>query len=163
MARGPSGPLRLAAGLRVWVKGLEQSAEVVAPPESGEEDVEVQIGAFRAKVKKDQLESMNGAVVSAQQPRRTSWAFAMTPGEEVEPELHLRGLRVEAALVRLEEYLDLAFRASLPWVRIVHGKGTGAMRRAVRELLAKHPLVRAFETAPQEQGGEGVTIAHFNQ
>lgn len=161
--RGPAPPLRLAAGLRVWVKGLEQSAEVVALPEPGEDDVEVQIGVFRAKVKQDQLESLNGAVVPAQQPRRTSWAFATTPGEEVEPELHLRGLRVEAALGRLEEYLDLAFRAGLPWVRIVHGKGTGAMRRAVRDLLAKHPLVRAFETAPQEQGGEGVTIAHFNQ
>jgi len=160
---GPTAPLRLAAGLRVWVKGLEQTAEVVALPEQGEEDVEVQIGVFRAKVKQDQLESLNGAVVPAQQPRRTSWAFATTPGEEVEPELHLRGQRVEAALGRLEEYLDLAFRASLPWVRIVHGKGTGVMRRAVREVLAKHPLVRAFETAPQEQGGEGVTVAHLNQ
>ena len=49
----------------------------------------------------------------------------------------------------------------LPWVRIVHGKGTGALARAVRGMLASHPLVKDYEVAPREEGGEGVTIAHL--
>ncbi len=51
----------------------------------------------------------------------------------------------------------------MPFARIIHGRGTGVMRRAARELLTGHPLVRSFETPPQDQGGEGVTIVHFNQ
>ncbi len=74
-------------------------------------------------------------------------------------EIHRRGQRVEEALINLEQYLDDAFRAGLPFVRVVHGKGTGVMRQAVRELLGGHPLVRSYETAAREQGGEGVTVA----
>ena len=49
----------------------------------------------------------------------------------------------------------------LPWARIIHGKGTGTLRRQVRELLSKHPLVASYEQARLEEGGEGVTIAHL--
>jgi DNA mismatch repair protein MutS2 len=58
----------------------------------------------------------------------------------------------------IDKYLDDAYRAGLSPVRIVHGKGTGALRRAVREMLSAHPLVRSTETAPREEGGEGVTV-----
>jgi DNA mismatch repair protein MutS2 len=61
----------------------------------------------------------------------------------------------------VEQYIDEAFRAGLPWARIVHGKGTGALRSEVRKFLAKHPLVKSYEEAPREEGGEGVTIAHL--
>jgi DNA mismatch repair protein MutS2 len=74
-------------------------------------------------------------------------------------ELDLRGQRAEAALEQFETYLDGAFRAGLPFVRIIHGKGTGALRAAIREALASHPLVRRFESASPQDGGEGVTIA----
>jgi DNA mismatch repair protein MutS2 len=61
--------------------------------------------------------------------------------------------------MEFESYIDDAFRAGLPFVRIIHGKGTGALRQAVREALRGHPLVKKFDSAPPEQGGEGVTIA----
>ena len=62
---------------------------------------------------------------------------------------------------RVERYLDEAFRAGLPETRIIHGKGTGTLRREVRQFLSKHPLVKSYEEAPREYGGEGVTIAHL--
>ena len=61
--------------------------------------------------------------------------------------LDLRGCLVEEALEKLDRYLDTASRAELPWVHIIHGKGTGALRRAVREVLTDHPLVSAYEPA----------------
>lgn len=160
-AEGKRQPLRLVPGAQVWVRGLGQAAEIVATPAAPEEEVEVQIGAFRAKVKPDQLEALEGRPPAPAERPSPGWAVATPPAEAVEPELHLRGLRVEEALSRLEEYLDAAFRAGLPWVRVVHGKGTGVMRRAVRELLSQHPLVRSYDSAPQEGGGEGVTVAHL--
>ncbi|MGN6810549.1 MAG: Smr/MutS family protein, partial [Thermomicrobiales bacterium] len=63
----------------------------------------------------------------------------------------------------LDRYLNDAYLASLPFVRIIHGKGTGALRQALREFLAQHPLVSGFEGAKDNQGGEGVTIAKLQQ
>jgi len=62
---------------------------------------------------------------------------------------------------RLEKYLDDAYLAGLPWVRIIHGKGTGALRRAVREALAHHPLVAEMRPGEQGEGGDGVTVVRL--
>lgn len=75
------------------------------------------------------------------------------------PSLDLRGERVEAALERLDAYLDEALLAGLDSVRIVHGAGTGALRRAIRERLAEHPRVRATRGGRRDEGGDGATIA----
>jgi DNA mismatch repair protein MutS2 len=74
-------------------------------------------------------------------------------------ELHLRGERVEDGLEKLERHLDAAALAGLPWVRIVHGKGTGRMRSAVRSALRDNPQVTAVQSVPENEGGEGVTLA----
>ena len=79
----------------------------------------------------------------------------------VPPEIELRGQTVDEALPTIEQYIDDAFRAGLPWARIVHGKGTGTLRREVRRFLSSHPLVKSYEEAPLHEGGEGVTIAHL--
>ncbi len=59
----------------------------------------------------------------------------------------------------LERYLDAAYLAGLPWVRIIHGKGTGRLRQAVRDELRRSPLVKSQEAGADSEGGEGVTIA----
>ena len=74
-------------------------------------------------------------------------------------ELDLRGERVEAGLERMEQYLNNAYMARLPWVRIIHGKGTGAMRDAVRNSLRNHPLITQSRSGEQGEGGDGVTVA----
>jgi DNA mismatch repair protein MutS2 len=71
----------------------------------------------------------------------------------------LRGLVSDEALERLDRHLDSASRAGLPWLHIVHGKGTGTLRRVIRRFLADHPLVTSYEGGGPKEGGEGVTIA----
>ena len=73
-------------------------------------------------------------------------------------ELDLRGYRADEALIKVEEFLDKALRDGLSSVRIIHGRGTGALRNAVRELLRRHPLARSFAAESRERGGDGATI-----
>jgi DNA mismatch repair protein MutS2 len=79
----------------------------------------------------------------------------------VSPSLDLHGERVEAALERLHAYLDEALLAGLDNVIIVHGVGTGALRRAVRDALREHPRVRSFRGGRRDEGGEGATVAEL--
>jgi DNA mismatch repair protein MutS2 len=76
-------------------------------------------------------------------------------------ELDLRGRRVEEIHPELDKYLDDAFLAGLPYVRIVHGKGTGVLRIAVRQQLKEHPLVKSYRQGEQGEGGSGVTVAYL--
>ena len=75
-----------------------------------------------------------------------------------EPELDLHRLTVDEALPRIDEFLYQAYVAHTASVRIVHGKGTGALRSAIRAWLPKHQLVKSFRWAEREAGGSGATI-----
>ena len=81
--------------------------------------------------------------------------------QRVAPALDLHGERVVAALEQLEVYLDEALLAGLDSVRIIHGSGTGALRRAVRERLAEHPRVQSARIGRREEGGDGATIVEL--
>ena len=81
----------------------------------------------------------------------------------VPPQLHLRRLPVEEAVNRLEKYLDRAFMAELLMVRIVHGKGSGAVRNAVWQQLEGHPLVKSFRLADHGDGDYGVTVVEMER
>jgi DNA mismatch repair protein MutS2 len=73
-------------------------------------------------------------------------------------ELDLRGQRSEEALDLLEDYLDKAFLAGMPFVRIIHGKGTGKLRSEVRRTLQGHPHIVSFDEGQEKEGGAGVTV-----
>ena len=77
-------------------------------------------------------------------------------------ELHLRHLTLDEALPKLDKYLHDAFMAGLYQVRIIHGKGTGTLRQAVRKKLDKHPLVDSYRPAVYGEGGGGVTIVELS-
>lgn len=79
----------------------------------------------------------------------------------VDRELSLRRLTVDEALWRLDQYLYDAFMAGLSSVRIVHGKGTGKLRRAVHDTLARHPLVKSYRLGDYGEGDYGVTIVQL--
>ncbi len=76
-------------------------------------------------------------------------------------EIHLRRLTIDEALFRLDRYLNDAFLAGLTTVRVIHGKGTGTLRQAIREELKSHPLVKSFRRAEQGEGGDGATIVEL--
>lgn len=82
-------------------------------------------------------------------------------GGPVLPEIHLLGLRVNEALPRLEEFLDRAVLNRQSSVRIVHGMGTGALKRAVQEFLADSPYCASYSPAPPAEGGNGVTVVEL--
>jgi DNA mismatch repair protein MutS2 len=79
----------------------------------------------------------------------------------IDRELRLRHLTVDEALWQLDQYLNDAFMAGLPSVRIVHGKGTGKLRRAVHDSLAKHPLVKAYRLGDYGEGDYGITVVEL--
>ncbi len=154
---GTADPV-LAVGDRVEIPALGLEGEVVEVIAESDE-VEVRVGQFRVRQPRSAVRRVGARPVeSTWQPPST----VVLPTEPVvEPELHLRGLHVEDALVRLDRYLDRAARAGLLWVRIVHGKGTGALRQAVHDFLRNHPLVERWELAGPYEGGHGVTIVYF--
>jgi DNA mismatch repair protein MutS2 len=146
-------PGEIHVGDTVWVARLGQAGEVVALDDNG---AEVQVGSFRVRVKANELER----VTEREKPRveeksRVTVPEVESPGVEVS----LRGLRADDALDKLEKYIDRAYMAGLPYVRIVHGKGTGTLRKLARDLLREHPLVAEIREAEPHEGGEGVTIA----
>lgn len=79
----------------------------------------------------------------------------------LDPELRIRRLTVDEALPKLEKYLDAAFMAGLPSVRIIHGKGTGTLRQVVHDTVEKHPLVKSYRLGEYGEGEAGVTIVEM--
>jgi len=75
------------------------------------------------------------------------------------PEIDVRGQRAEEARAVVRDRIDAAAMAGLARVRVIHGRGTGALRAAVRDELGRHPLVARAEQAPPEEGGDGATLA----
>ncbi|MCB0061932.1 MAG: Smr/MutS family protein [Caldilineaceae bacterium] len=150
-----AGPIEV--GDRVWVANLQASGEVLDINERSEE-ADVQLGNFRLKLPLKRLELRQKKV---KEESNASGVNIQAQGMQESPgiELDLRGERVEEGLERMEQYLNNAYMARLPWVRIIHGKGTGAMRDAVRNNLRNHPLIRESRSGDQGEGGDGVTVA----
>jgi DNA mismatch repair protein MutS2 len=150
-----TGPIEV--GDRVWVATLQASGEVLAVyPSSNEADV--QLGNFRLKLPLKRLELRQKAIKEAPPPRTNVAGGGSPTGSSPGLELDLRGERVEAGLDKLERYLNDAYMARLPWARIIHGYGTGAMRSAVRDVLRGHPLVAQMRSGEANEGGDGVTV-----
>ena len=78
-------------------------------------------------------------------------------------ELMLIGQRAEDALDKLDAYLVEAYSSGMPFVRIIHGKGTGRLRQVIREALKNSVYVSSYEEGRDKEGGEGVTIAHLSE
>jgi len=156
-----SGPIHL--GSKVLVRSLDKEGIVRT---LAEDSAEVQIGVLRVRAKLTELILVGGEAGSGEQkavgdvPRpKTSASTHPSPGVE----LDLRGQRADEALDMLQNYLERAYLARLPWVRIIHGKGTGKLRKVVREALQRYPQVTSFEAGKHNEGGEGVTIAELRK
>ncbi|MGB8214426.1 MAG: endonuclease MutS2 [Anaerolineales bacterium] len=132
------------------------------------DEAEVQAGTLRLRVRLDELKRKAEEVETSDEKQGTSKKGSS--GVESSPahhtylssspgmELDLRGQRAEDALENLDRYLEKAYMAGLPFVRIIHGKGTGKLRQEVRAVLKDHPQVTSFEEGGAKEGGEGVTV-----
>jgi DNA mismatch repair protein MutS2 len=146
-------PIR--AGDTVWVRPLNVEGQVLKVDDG---EAEVQVGRARTQVSVAALDPRRG---EKPQPVPSEALVSTAPVSSPGTNIDLRGSTVEETLQRLDRYLDQAMRAGLPQVRIIHGKGTGTLRRAVRQFLADHPLVSDYQPADPREGGEGVTMAHL--
>ena len=150
----------LSVGEKVILKSLGNEGTIVS---IDDREAEIQAGPLRMRVPLEGLKRK--AEETSEQPsipsghavvnRKSSIALAPSPGME----LDLRGMMSEDALDKLETYLDKAYMAGMPFVRIIHGKGTGKLRQVVRAALKDHPHIRSFEEGGEKEGGEGVTVA----
>jgi DNA mismatch repair protein MutS2 len=124
---------------------------------SSDQEWEVQIGILKMKVKESDME-----YIETPKPKEVR-QVAMVKGRDshVGLELDLRGERYEAALMRVEKYIDDALLAGYPRVSIIHGKGTGALMRGVQEYLKNHRSVKRARFGEAGEGGTGVTIVEF--
>jgi DNA mismatch repair protein MutS2 len=154
---GPSAtaPENIVPGARVRAEHLGVHGEVVAIRGS---TATVQSGTITVRVPLHALRLATVPPAGATTPRRDA---RITLPDKAAPhaELHLIGRTTDEARDLVEQYLDDAFLAGLGLVRLVHGKGTGALRKAVRDLLAGHPLVDSFRDGEPSEGGSGATVA----
>lgn len=152
----------LRPGDAVRVRSLNEVGELVSMSQPRGE-AEVQLGSFKLKVALGDLErtcelqstGARGRVAGHDAPKLERRS---APSIDFE----IRGWRADEVGPELDKYLDEAYLAGLPFVRIIHGKGTGVLRQVVRQQLANHPLVRSFSSAEPNEGGEGVTVAVLN-
>ncbi len=150
-------------GDAVWLETLRAEGTVIEIEKS---EVVVQIGSLKVRAKPTELTRPTRAEKKAIKRKHGS-AYEksndITTPRVASPgmELDLRGTRVEDALEKLESYIDAAYLSGLPFGRIIHGKGTGALRKAVQERLREHSLISKSITAPPKEGGDGVTIVYI--
>ncbi len=150
-------------GQRVWLRTL--NSEGVIRELDGDEAL-VQLGVLRVRAGLHELRrrprSLDPGMQRGGRRRHEASPDPVAPkGKSPGLELDLRGERVEEALRRFETWLDAAWTAGLPFGRIIHGKGTGALRKAVRERARDHPLIAKVTEAHPGEGGSGVTVIHM--
>lgn len=156
-------PLQLGEKVTVGTIGSEGIITALSQHEA-----EVQIGSLRVRAKLNDLlrrgEAPAPTPAASKTTRKspsapgggtTSTKLAASPGLE----LDLRGQRAEEALEKLERYIDQAYLSGMPYVRIIHGKGTGKLRQEVRATLKQHPHISSYEEGLPNEGGDGVTVA----
>lgn len=152
-------PLKTGEKVRVRSLGTESLALITAIEK---DEAEIQLGTLRMRVPVKDLMRKDDPEAEEEQPegkRRESEnvLFHPSPGVEID----LRGMNSEEITDLLDKYLDDAALAGLPYVRIIHGKGTGKLRQVTRSILLESPHVKYIEAGQDKEGGEGVTVAHM--
>jgi DNA mismatch repair protein MutS2 len=151
----------LEIGSKVLLKDLHQSVVVLSKPDKND-NVIVQMGLIKTKIKKDKLAEYNEKYISKSIPRAQSKGSFKLDRRDMSNTLDLRGYRVEEALDSLEFYLDKASLANLSPVYIIHGHGTGALKSAIQDFLSTSPYVAKFRFGEPAEGGDGVRVIDIN-
>ncbi|MDD3219748.1 MAG: endonuclease MutS2 [Lachnospiraceae bacterium] len=156
-------PKDLKLGDMVQVHSLNLKGTVNSLPDS-KGFLFVQMGIMRSKVHISDLELIDEAVITTPTMKRTSAGkIKMNKSASVGIEINLLGKTVDEAVAELDKYLDDAYLAHMPSVRIVHGKGTGALRKGVHNYLRRLKTVKSFRLGEFGEGDAGVTIVEFKK
>lgn len=152
-------------GTHVRVLSMNLIGTVTAPP-SPKGEITVQIGSLSTKTKINNLEILVGykdpeEAKKAPKGAGGSGKIKMSKAASISHEINLLGLTVDEAVAKLDKYLDDAYISRIPQVRIVHGKGTGALRNGVTAYLRGVPYIKSFRLGEIGEGDTGVTIVDF--
>ncbi|MFL5400645.1 MAG: Smr/MutS family protein, partial [Myxococcales bacterium] len=161
-----------AAGIRagVAVRHVRLGVDgVVVDADDDSDQVLVQMGALRTKVAREDLVPLSrkakgtapGFRKSAREKLARAEAARAAPATTAVRPLDVRGMRVDEALRALEEELDRRLREGAEEVQVLHGHGSGALKAAIREHLARSPYVRRARAGASHEGGDGVTVAEL--
>jgi DNA mismatch repair protein MutS2 len=162
----------IAPGDQVRIKSMNKIA--VVQREIEKDLFEVALGPIKMRVKRDDLsevlrtaDSRTSAaadpLAAARRQKNVHVSVISANTDDMRMEINLIGRTVDEATEELEKYLDRAFLAGLPRVRVIHGHGAGILRRGVREFLKGHPHVAGVAEAPQNEGGMGATLVELRQ
>jgi DNA mismatch repair protein MutS2 len=160
----------IAPGDQVRIKSMNKIA--VVQREVEKDLFEVALGPIKMRVKRDEISQVVRATETTERPNPLAAArkqknvhvtVTSANTDSLRAEINLIGRTVDEATQELETYLDRAFLAGLPGVRIIHGHGAGILRRGVREFLKSHPHVATITEAPQNEGGQGATLVELRQ
>jgi DNA mismatch repair protein MutS2 len=143
------------------VRSVGLKGEILAI-DAEEHSANVQVGGFRMTVDLRELSREKGGTAPERharyEPNKPERTVSLPAAPDVSMSFDMRGWRAHEVSDRLDRYLNDAYLAGLSQVRLIHGKGTGALRQVVRDVLQGHPLVSAFDGGGRD-GGDGVTVA----
>ena len=157
----------VAPGDKVLLKSMNKIA--VVQREIEKDVFEVALGPIKMRVKRDELADAQSAaqkespLTAVRRHKNVQVSVASANTDDMRMEINLIGRTVNEATDELEKYLDRAFLAGLPRVRVIHGHGAGILRRGVRDFLKSHPHVATIAEAEQMEGGQGATIVELRQ
>ncbi|MCL1805835.1 MAG: endonuclease MutS2 [Clostridiales bacterium] len=158
--RGAAGA---GPGDLVYLPKLKQKGQVLTPANS-QGEVQVQAGIMKLTVKLSDLEKLAEEAPGGGEAQKTgAGAIGADKAKSIGTELDLRGMLVDEAILEAEKYLDDAYLAGLPQAYIIHGKGTGALRKAIRDMASKHPFISGARQGGYNEGGDGVTVISLKQ
>ena len=156
-------PSDLQLGDSVHVLSLNLNGTVSSHPDS-KGYLFVRCGIIRTKVHISDLELVDEPVITSKQLSRTSTGkVRMSKAMSVSPEINVLGKTVDEAVAELDKYLDDAYIAHLNSVRIIHGKGTGKLRKGIHDYLRRQKHVESYHLAEYGEGDAGVTIVNFKK
>jgi DNA mismatch repair protein MutS2 len=162
-ATPPPRPDRLQPGARIRVRGFTQPV-ILRRIEGSTADIEA--GPLRMKVAVEQITGVESSPADAKSPQPSSQRQNVTvtsrPGEAAtSDEINVIGSTVEEATDRVDKFLDEAALANRQRVRIIHGHGTGALRRGLAQFLSSHPLVGKVSSETEDRGGKAITVVEL--
>ena len=150
-------PEEIIVGMPVFVPSLDQEATIVSLPDK-KGNVMIQSGIIKLSIHPSQLEKSKEAVKKAEVKVNM---MVKSKAKDITTEINLLGMTVDEATNTLEKYLDDAYLSGLKQVRVVHGKGSGALRKGVQSYLRTNPHVSSFRLGMYGEGDSGVTIVEL--
>jgi DNA mismatch repair protein MutS2 len=151
----PIAPANVRLGDTVYLRSIDAQGVVTS---LSQDQAEVQVGRLRVRAGLHELEAASTKSASQPTGQVISTRSTRLPEASAKVEIDLRGQTAEDALEELDRQLDAAYLSGVPFLRVIHGKGTGKLRDAIRKNLKGNRYVRSFEAGMAAEGGDGVTV-----